>query len=348
VVKPKFVRFQALAVLLVTAIGVVLLGPGADLAAGIEISVGAAIWLYFFVRYEWLRGRSSLERTTERAGKDRTMVVAALLGLALPAAFAYAAAVEGGFNPLEPPLRHGLAVLTMLCALTIPLAMLVSSAVDWYLIRPFREGVYELPACQPEKQASDEAKDYARYWIAHRMVCEFFVYLAISGLIALAATIAGEETHSNTGTNILNLLGVLGILAWSLVELGKLKAALAFVRYPTCSLASWVRGRNAAFAEIEGFVLDVSVDPGVQLIDEPRGYPAGDIADPKRSVPLSARETIETLQPPRPICPGQKCEFWIPDCEFGIRALHHREQHGMDSGSDGTRTRDLRRDRPAL
>ena len=45
--KPKFVRLQALAVLLVTAVGVGLLGPGADLAAGIEITVGAAIWLWF-------------------------------------------------------------------------------------------------------------------------------------------------------------------------------------------------------------------------------------------------------------------------------------------------------------
>ena len=334
--------------LVVTAIGVGLLGPGAALAAGIEVSVGAAIWLWFFARYEWLRSRSPLERTSERAGKDRVMVIAALLGLVIPATLAYAAAADGGLTPLEPALRHGLAVLTMLCALTIPLAMLVSSAVDWYLIRPFREGVYDLPACQPEKQASAEAMDYARYWIAHRMVCEFFVYLAIAGLIALAATVAGEETHSETGTNVLNLLGIAGILAWSLAELGKLKAALDFVRYPTCSLASWVRGRNAAGADIEGFVLDVSVKPGVQLIDEPRGYPAPDIADAKRSVPLRGRETIETAQPPRTICPGQKCEFWIPDCEFGIRALYHREQHGVDSGSDGTRTRDLRRDRPAL
>ena len=320
--KPKpYVQLQAIAVLIVVAICAALLDAEADLALAVALSVGCAIWSYFALLYLFRRRSSELERSRERTGKDRVMVSCLFAGLLLPLALTWSSAAAGGANLVNPPLRAGEAVLAAIGVLLIPLSMLVSSSVDWYLIRPFREGAHELPACQPEVQASGQAMDYARYWILHRMVAEFFVYASIVGLIALTATIVGQNTDSETGKNIFNLIGLVGIVGWSLTELGKLKAALDFVRYPTCSLASWVTGRNKVGEDISGFVLDVSIDPGVQLIEEPRGHLARDIALEDRSVPLAFRRTIKEIPPPRPLCPGRDCEFWIPNCEIGLRRL---------------------------
>lgn len=322
-----YVQLQAIAVLIVAAVAALILGPGAALAMAIALSVGCAIWGYFALLYALRRRRSEPRRSADRASKDRAMVLCLFLGFLLPLGLLWCDVGLDGLGTIESPLGQGESVLTALCLVLIPLSMLVSSSVDWYLIRPFREGVHDLPACQPEIQAGSRAMDYARYWILHRMVAEFFVYAAIVGLIALIATIVGQRTDSETGKNIFNLIGLVGIVGWSLSELGKLKAALEFVRYPTCSLASWVAGRNDAGQDISGFVLDVSIDPGIQLIEEPRGHPAWDVASKDRSVPLKYRRTIEPIQARTPVCPGRDCEFWIPDCEVGLRRLE-RESGG--------------------
>jgi len=295
----------------------------------VALSVGCAIWGYFALLYG---SRRRLDRSVDRKSKDRAMLTCLLVGLLLPGGLAWFVAIFGELNAIDPPLQGGAAAVTSLSALLIPLSMLVSSSVDWYLIRPFREGVHELPACQPEIQKSEKAMVYARYWIMHRMVTEFLVYASIIGLIALAATIVGQNTHSETGKNIFNLIGLVGIVGWSLSELGKLKAALEFVRFPTCGLASWVAGRTEDGLDISGFVLDVSIMPGVQLIEEPRGNPAPDIALKNHSVPLAYRNTIELIPPPHQVCPGRNCEFWIPDCEIGLR---RREQQ---AGAEQPRT----------
>jgi hypothetical protein len=321
--KPKpYVQLQALGVLLVTIVCLVVLGSEAALALAVSLSVGGTIWGYFALFYTRRRRRSDFARSVDRASKDGAMRICFFVGLLLPGGLAWGIALAGTPDLIAPPLQGGQAALTSLGALLIPLSMLLSSSVDWYLIRSFREGVHDLPACQPEIQAGGRTMDYARYWVLHRMVAEFFVYAAIVGLIALTVTIAGENTDSKTGENVANLVGLVGIVSWSLSELGKLRAALEFVRYPTrCGLASWVTGRTKGGVDISGLVLDVSIKPGVQLIGEPRGHPAPDIAEEARSVPLYYRDTIEPVAPPVPVCPGRECEFWIPDCEIGLRRL---------------------------
>jgi hypothetical protein len=323
--KPRpYVQLQAIVVLLVTVVALGVLGEEVGLAVAITISIGTAIWVHFTARYHWLLSRAAATRTRERAHKDRVMLACLAVGLLLPAALAWCAFAIGDLEPITPPLRDGEAILITLSVLLIPLGILVSSSIDWYLIRPFREGAHGEPACRPDMQKSGRTMDYARYWILHRMVSEFLAYAGVVGVISLSATIAGQATHSETGKNVLNLIGLLGVLGWSLVELGKLKAALEFVRYPTCGLGEWVRGRTEEGEEISGFVLDVSTKPGVQLIEEPRGHPAKDIAEEDRCVPLSHRRTIKRIDPPVPVCPGGKCEFWVPDCEVGLRELERQ------------------------
>jgi hypothetical protein len=319
--KPKpYVRLQAAALLLIVAIILGILGEEVALSLAISLSVGALIWIWFSARYHWLLLRSNRARSEHRRGRDTVMHLCLLVGLVLPCALAWFWGPLG-VEIIEAPLHGGEAVVLSLSVLIVPLSILVSSSVDWYLIRPYREGAHDDPVCQPSAHISGRAMDYARYWVLHRMVSEFLAYAGIVGVIALASTIAGQATHSESGKNVLNLIGLLGVLGWSLVELGKLKAALEFVRYPTCGLGDWVTGRSDEGEEPRGFVLDVSTDPGVQLIDEPRGPDAEDISDYERSIPLKHRRTIKAIAPLRPTCPGLKCEFWVPDCEVGLREI---------------------------
>lgn len=314
-----WVQLQATAVLLVTTAVLVVLGDEAAPAAAVFLSVGTALWSWFSLRYRWLRARSPFSRSADRASKDATMVVCFILGLLVPTACAWIVTL-GELRVIAPPL-HGLeAALSGASLIVVPLSILVSSSVDWYLIRAFREGVYDHPACQPEIQRTSRPMDYARHWISHRMAAEFFVYVAISIAIATAAIVAGNASDE-TGENVLNMLGAAGVIAWTLKELGKLRDGIEFVRFPSCGLANWVTGPTESNEQISGFVLDVSLDPGVQLIEEPRGHPAQDIALKERSVPLRQCRKIKPIAAPRPICPGGQCEFWIPDCEVGLRAL---------------------------
>lgn len=241
-----------------------------------------------------------------------------IVGIIIPAALAWLEFAVVQYDAIGRPLRDGEAVIAGLAFLAIPFGILVSSSVDWFLIRPFREGVYNEPVCRPEVHKEGRGMDYARYWILHRMVSEFTVYVGIVVLIGLFFAIGSTLIHSEEGKSAVGFVGGLGIAVWSVSELSGLRAALTFVRYPRCELGSWVRGRTADCIDISGFVLDVSISPGVQLINEPRGYPATDIAEKKRSVPLSQAHNIEDIDPPLTPC-SKRCEFWVPDCEVGLR-----------------------------
>jgi len=320
-VKPKpYVQLQAIALSLVTAIILGILADEAALTLAIALTVGLAIWGYFMLRYYWLLRHAAHDRSGDRAGKDAVMLGCLVGGLALSAGLSWVEYGLDGIDLVAPPLHGGAAVIAALSVIAVPLGILVSSSVDWYLIRPFREGVHGDPVCRPSQHENGRAMDYAKYWIMHRMTAEFVAYAGIVVVVGLALTIASEATHTIRGKSVLGFVGGIGIAVWSLSELSKLEAALRFVRFPTCDLGGWVKGRNDECEDISGFVLDVSVSPGVQLIDEPRGHPARDIAKATHSVPLKQLRTIDDIPSPRRLC-AARCEFWVPDCEVGLREL---------------------------
>jgi hypothetical protein len=317
--KPRpYVQIQAVMTALTVVALLAVLGREAALPAAIFETLGLAIWLFFFLRYVSLVRGVGDRRSGNRRDKDRVMFNCLLVGLVGPATLAWIDYSVADYSLIKPPLDDGEAAVAAVALLAIPLAILVSSSVDWYLIRPFREGVYGEPACRARAHRDGDRMDYARYWILHRMVSEFTVYAGIVVLVGLFFAISSTIVDSEEGRSAVGFIGVLGIAVWSLSELSGLRAALKFVRYPRCELGSWVAGRTADCVDIEGFVLDVSVSPGVQLICEPRGCGAADIADEHRSVPLRQAQHIETVPPPRDLCAGH-CEFWFAECEVGLR-----------------------------
>jgi hypothetical protein len=317
------VQIQAVVSVIVVLVCLVALQGEAAAAIGALLTAACLIWGLFGFRY-WtlLRRRDETWPPVSplRRSRDRVMRQCFVLGLGVPVVLAWTTAF-GHPHLFTPPLLGAEAVLGGLSCAGIVVAVLVSSAVDWYLIRPFREGVFADPVCKPTVDLGAKER-YQRFWIAHRLLSELLVYFAISGLIALATVVANDQTTTKTSDSILDVLGPVGIIGWTLFEISKLKIALDFVRRPSDGgLGCWINGRNDDGEDIEGLVLDAAIDPGVQLIDEARGHPAPDISVSERSVPLKYRKTMHRRAAPLPICPGDTCAFWIPDCELGLH-LH--------------------------
>ncbi len=291
----------------------------ADLALAILCSVGAIIWLFFGVQYLLRKENPS----DARRRKDRAMRECFLAGILLPALAAWAcvAGVDSAL-PYERPIHGTTAVVIACCLAVVPLSIIVSSAVDWYLIRPFREGVYGAPVCQ-HVDAERAREAYASYWVLHRGICELVVYSAIAGIIAFGTATVSVSSKDPRVLAALNIIGV-GAIVWPGTKLlWLMRHALAFVMNPRPGLGDWAMGRNCDRETIEGFLVDVSIAPGVQLIARPADETAdaAEAGEPdKRYVGLEDRGSLRRTTPPRPICADGICEFWIPDCEVGIRA----------------------------
>lgn len=315
------VVLQAVAVSVVSLVILAVLGSHASLACAIETSAGATIWLIYAVRRDWLRRRMRLPISGHRRRLNRIMMGCLTGGLLLPAALAWTLTLSGWRGPIKPPLSGGAADILCLAVLTIPASILVSSSVDWNLIRAFRDGVVGPPACERAFVGDESVRWYTRFWVMNRMVCEFLVWMSVAGLIADVGAIVVTDTHSTTGQVAWSVVGSAAVIAWSLANVANLTKALQFILQPSQSgLGEFVRGRNDLGDPVEGLVLDVALSPGVQTIGEPRGMCAGDISEPDHSIPLDHRRGMRRVEPQPHACPGGKCQFWTAECEVGMRA----------------------------
>jgi hypothetical protein len=336
--KPRpnvFLQAVATALLAVAALGV--LGRHcAPILAALFVSA-EAIWGVFGLRY-WMKRRNWQKadpahraRSSARARLDKLMLRINAIGILLPLALTVLVLLAGEDKQLyKPPAEGTMAVIVALCAVLVPLSMLVSSSVDWYLIRAFREGVVGQPACRAAVAGSDASVNHLKYWVMHRLLCEFVLWAAVAVGIGFTSALIENATKNPTSKATWNLLGFIGIAAWSAGELAKLRAAIDFVRYPSVGIGQYVTGRNPSCETITGYVHDVALDPGVQLIYAPLGNRAKDISYPERSIPLRLRTTLRDAAEAAPHANRcvTGCEFWVPACDIGLRAL---EANGPDA-----------------
>jgi hypothetical protein len=313
VVKPHpNVRLQAAAVAVVAVIALAVLDESAAWPIAITSTFGGTIWLLFGLRYRAMRGRTSELRTS----RDAIMRANFVVGLLVPAFAAWGVVIAGGTDFFVPPVKGAAANLLALAAVLIPLAMLVSSAVDWYLIRPWRDGVLGPPACQ-SSQHCGASRDYTMYWVMHRMTSECLVFASVALLLADITFVVADQTDSQGGQAVVGFVSLVGLGVWAAQEAGKVRAAINFVRFPTPGVGEWIAGRNE-LGPLNGFALDVSLDPGLQLVAKPRGRGAVDIAEADQSIPLRNRKSVRAIEPPEPVCPRGRCQYWFPDCEWGL------------------------------
>jgi hypothetical protein len=234
---------------------------GAELVA-LSCFVAGACWIWLMWRYE---GKRHGEISPERAEGDMAMKVNGVLGLLIPLLLA---ALVAAFD-LEP-LLHPAGVAA---SLSVPLlAILLSSAVDWYVILPFRDGVIDLPACRIDEVDLATRRRYTKLWVAHRLACEMTIATALVVVVVLLLA-----QYIGNFEEIVTIVGALGIPAVLVVIAGKrwFRGGLRFCLAQGPALGDWVKGPTYTKREgekiREGFVVDVSLDNGLKIAARPGG-----------------------------------------------------------------------------
>lgn len=234
---------------------------GAELVA-LSCFVAGTCWTWLLWRYE---GKRNDVISAERADGDMAMKVNGVLGLLIPLLLAVLVAAFD-LGPLLRP--AGVAA-----ALSVPmLAILLSSAVDWYVILPFRDGVVGWPACQVDEVDLPTRRRYTKLWVAHRLACEMSIAatLAVAVVLLLAQYVGNFE-------EVVTIVGALGIPAALLLVAGKrwFLGGLRFCLAQGPAVGDWVNGPTYTKREgektHEGFVIDVSLDNGLKIAAEPGG-----------------------------------------------------------------------------
>ena len=153
----------------------------------------------------------------------------------------------------------------------IPVALLASSMIDRFVILPRLLGLTKPdPVWRPAALDDRSRRRIAQGWIAHRGFCELFVFTAIAVVLAvsLVAVINAFSPHDKTVPTALESLGGAGIAVYIFGISGPRHAqAITFCLSGPVVLGNWVKGRDEYGNPVEGFVLDVSVHPGVKLVN---------------------------------------------------------------------------------
>lgn len=237
-----------------------LFGRVGALCAALAAAIAALGWVALSDRYHRRRNE---QVSGKRAEDDRVMKSNGVLALA-PSLFLACSVAAVGIDPVVEPVWTAV-------PLSIPLlAILLSSAIDWYVILPFRDGVVGLPACRIDAVLLSDRRRYTKLWVAHRLICELSIAVSLLCVVALLT-----RHYLHDLAPIVTVAGALGItaaagkLAWDRWGMGGLRFCLR--QGP--ALGNWVRGPSYSRKEgermREGFVLDVSLDNGLKVVAAP-------------------------------------------------------------------------------
>jgi hypothetical protein len=257
-----YVPMQAVFVPLVVGAVALACGHQAGLALLVAVTVGVLVWLGFAIPYA-LRVQG---RDDERRGEDRRALAAGALGLLAPAAIATVVWRSPGYTGLLFSTQA--AAFAGVALAVIPIAILASSMVDWYLIIPFCYGAFgEAIWVAPTQRIPLQRRRYAKIWVAHRMICEICCYFALALIISILFVAVGNAvSHERTLPVALESLGGSGIAFAVLGYLGpRVRDSWNYMLADNAGLGTWAEGTDNAGEHVEGLIVDVSVHPGVKL-----------------------------------------------------------------------------------
>jgi hypothetical protein len=279
---------------------------------GLLLSAGLAVSYHWRVRHR--------RRSYHRATRDRIMIGCIVAGLALPTALAIAV-LAGPPEVWSPPLRSVPAHIAVIAAVAVFTSMLTSSCFDWYLIRSFRDGVLGEPACRTTEQDNEAALFYARAWIAHRTVAEIVGWGGTAIVLIVSIVAVQHLTTNPTWSGVLTYLAPSGAVYVAVggYLLRRLRYVPQYAQRPSPGLGRWVTGvvsnNEGEERHIDGFVVDVALGDGVQIISQDRSRKNVDLRD---SFDLNVSE--------HELCP-EACEHWIPQCERGLLEQEQKKPH---------------------
>lgn len=305
------VRTQVGLLLAVDGVAVAVRGDPIALASLVIIGIGAAVPAVFALGYHWRRRRAGHHVSAFRRRDDRRMAALSLLGYGVPLGLAIAMVV--GFQIDGLFFHSEAATVASLLPIAAFVAVLTSSALDWYLITPYQRGVLNAPICQASAGEPDiqKRRAYAKWWVAQRGICELISYTSVAVFLAIVGAALTAEVKAD---NVLQIAFGSFIGASTAVWLAayvqrRLVAAWEFMQEQSVGLGRWAQGLNMRGAVVTGFVRDVSISPGIQLCSAPE--------DPE-FVPLKYAPTAQDQEVPRPLC-GQGCERWVELCDEHFR-----------------------------
>jgi hypothetical protein len=290
------------------ALVLALCGERAAPSLTVVAALGVVVWLGVAVPYTVRHDGPLMD--VENAGLRAWAT--ALIGVVLPFLIALVAwratSFRGVLFSTEAAAFAGVAFAV------IPVAMLASSMVDRYLILPYCYGLFG-PAIWSEDMSDrnpvKRRREYAKVWVAHRVVCEICCYFALAVFLAIVFVAAGNAVSSERTLAVaLESLGGAGIAFSVIAYLGpRVRDGWNYMLAQNAGLGMWVVGSNA-HGRFEGLVVDVSVHPGVKL-----RLPDGEPHEPKWKF-VALAESDELSEADRPAgCTEAWCERAVRDRE---------------------------------
>jgi hypothetical protein len=245
---------------------VIAVGLGCGHKAGVPLLIATlaatTIWLALaLVRAVRTRGRPAREPSE----RSRAFAIGAI-GFLLPsigaAALSLAKHFDGLLSNSEAALFGGVSFVV------IWVVILVSSMIDRYLILPFCLGELGPPIWSLGADPSiHRRRRFAKLWVAHRAICEICAYTALAILLAIIFVALGNAvSHERVLAVALESLSGSGVAFTVLAYLGpRVRDSWNYMMGDNAGLGSWAEGIDITGERVEGFLVDVSVHPGIKL-----------------------------------------------------------------------------------
>jgi hypothetical protein len=259
-----WVGMQSALSALIGVLAVLCTGHKSGLPVVVVLIVGATIWA---ICVWWFVARSDAGDRKVWHDELRQGLAQGIVGLGVPlivAVIAWQSPSLEGWLFSTAAAAFGATTLVI-----IPVALLASSMIDRFVILPRLLGLTGPdPVWRPAAVDDRSRRRVAQGWVAHRGFCELFVFTAIAVVLAVAlVAVINEVSHDETVPTALESLGGAGIAVYIFGLSGPRHAqAVTFCLSGPVVLGNWVRGRDEYGNQVEGFVLDVSVHPGVKLV----------------------------------------------------------------------------------
>jgi hypothetical protein len=311
---------QVVIALLIDAL-VVALGGDHLAKPGVAVfGATAVIWFLLAAIYQLRRATANVKPSARRVREDRMMLILGVLAVGLPLATCVALAAGMPFDGFLFSSQASTVAGTLV--MTTASAVLISSAADWYLITPFHRGVLNPEICRAHNDLTKPSRRrYAKWWIAHRGLCELIAYTSFSLFLAIVFTALTELVDDDAVLKISvgSFIGAGTAFALQGYLAPRVRSSWEYLNFQSAGLGEWAAGIDRNRQPVEGLVVDVSLKPGVQLRQSPTSPPV--------FVPLASAEDVQSCWNPNLRCETQ-CEGWILDCDRGRRERESDEVPG--------------------
>lgn len=243
---------------------------GASTEAWIAVAVGAsALSTVLACNAIYTSSLDRQPRSDERFTGDRRRGLAMIIALPLPLAYATLATSIAGLRPASNVLGTNSVAALVACLVAVALALLyMSSSVDWYVIKAWRDGIVVDPPCMRDGNRPAWLL-ITRVWLLHRIVATIGFFVGLWTLVGLGwFELAKHHANSDWAIYLLGLVSPSAVPLFFMrsyiaslghavgLAFGNLKIALG-------DRVSWTTDSQAT----EGIVYDVSIDGGYRIID---------------------------------------------------------------------------------